>query len=48
MTTRIEHVIRILEEAMKHQFIMPKQTYKLLVDAHGHAICVKDEQDGLL
>lgn len=43
MATRIELIVRLLEEAMKHQFIMPKQTYRLLDEAHGYALELQDD-----
>ena len=42
MATRIEHVIRCLEEAMKGY---PADVQRLIDEAHGHAIAARDGQD---
>ncbi len=51
MTTRIEHVIRCLEEALevmgpRPPFVMQGSLMRLIDEAHGHAICVRDKYEG--
>jgi len=50
MATRIEHVIRLLEEALevmepRPPFVMQGSLMQLLDEAHGHAIAARDGQD---
>lgn len=47
MKNRIELIIGLLEDAMKHQFIMPKQTYRLLEKAHDYSLELQKGIDDL-